>query len=242
MATPRLTLYTLGPAFGLRNVSPFCLKIEMLLTALDLSFDVIEEPDPRKAPKGKLPYLKADGHTIADSELIQEFLDELTQGRVYAGLTNSQRAQGWALSRLTEEHLYWIFVASRWLDDDWWPNVVKGFFHIAPAPVRPLVAGLARRQVRQTYLLQGLGRHSLDEQRGFARRDLQALQDAAAANGIFLFGDTPCVFDFTVAGFMAGVYDNKPATWVTELAEEYPELKAYTERVQAHVGVYGRPA
>ncbi len=241
MAAPSLTLYTLGPAFGLRNVSPFCLKIEMLLTALELDFDVIEEPDPRKAPKGKLPYLKADGRIIADSELIQEYLNELTQGRVYADLSDRERSHGWALSRLTEEHLYWIFVASRWLDDDWWPNVVEGFFHIAPPLVRPLVANLARRQVRQTYHLQGLGRHSLEEQRGFAARDLQALQDAAVQHGAFLFGDTPGVFDFTVAGFMAGVYDNKPATWVTELAEGYQELKAYTERVQKHVGVFGRP-
>lgn len=31
-----LKLVTLPAAFGMRNVSPFCLKIEMLLTALNL--------------------------------------------------------------------------------------------------------------------------------------------------------------------------------------------------------------
>jgi glutathione S-transferase len=234
-----LELVTLPPAFGMRNVSPFCLKAEMLLKSLDLPFTLREEADPRKAPKGKLPYLKTDSGVIADSELITEHLDGMTQGRVYAGLTPQQRAAGVALTRLAEDHLYWIMVASRWLDDDWWPNIVDGFFGIAPTIVRPLVAGLARKQVRQTYHLQGLGRHSLEEQREFARRDLQALQDSVP-DADFLFGDQPGIFDFTVAGMMAGIYDNQPATWVTELARDYPGLQAYTERVQEAIGVYGR--
>ena len=234
-----LELVTLPPAFGMRNVSPFCLKAELLLTALEIPFEHTELADPRKAPKGKLPYLVADGNVVADSELIVEYLDGMTQGRVYAGLTPAQKAQGFALTRLAEDHLYWIMVASRWLDDDWWPNVVEGFFHIAPKPVRPLVAGLARRQVRQTYHLQGLGRHSLEEQRGFAARDLRSLEDSVPDEG-FLFGSNPGVFDFTLAGMMAGIYDNQPPTWLTEMARNYERLHAYTERVQAHMGVFGR--
>ncbi len=237
--TPSLTLVTLGGAFGLRNVSPFCLKVEMLMTSLGLPFELDEQPDPRKAPKGKLPYLLADGQVIADSELITEYLNEITNGRVYADLNDRDHAQGVAIARLVDDHLYWLFVASRWLDDDWFPNVVEGFFHIAPRIIRPLVAGAARRSVRKTLDLHGLGRHTLTEQRGFVERDLKALEDAVPDNG-FLFGDTPNVFDFTVAGFMAGVYDNTPPTWVTDMAQGYPRLRAYTERVQERVGVYGR--
>ncbi len=234
-----LELVTLPPAFEMRNVSPFCLKAELLLAALELPFSKSELADPRKAPKGKLPYLLTDDGTIADSELIVTYLDQVTQGAVYEGLTPAEKAHGTALTRLAEDHLYWIMVASRWLDDAWWPNIVDGFFHIAPKPIRPLVAGLARRQVRQTYHLHGLGRHSLEDQRGFARRDLQALEDAVPDEG-FLFGAAPNVFDFTVAGMMAGIYDNRPATWLTEIAREYERLHAYTERVQAHMGIYGR--
>ena len=241
MTQPNLTLVTLGSAFGLQNVSPFCLKVEMLMTQLGLDFDVAVETDPRKAPKGKLPYLVTDGSKLADSELIVEHLDQITQGRVYAGIAPRDRALGTALSRLIDDHLYWIMVASRWLDDAWFPNVVNGFFHIAPKPIRGIVAGMARRQVRQTYHLQGLGRHTREEQEGFARRDLQALQDAVAERD-FLFGSDPCVYDFTIASFMAGVYDQRPPTWITGVAEEYGALKAYTERVQERIGVYGRAA
>lgn len=234
-----IELVTLPAAFGMRNISPFCLKAEMLLTALEIPFERTELADPRKAPKGKLPYLVADGQVIADSELITEYLDGLTQGRVYAGLSPGQKAQGVALARLAEDHLYWIMVASRWLDESWWPNVVEGFFGFVPMPFRLLASGLARRQVKQAYYLHGLGRHSLEEQRGFAMRDLQALEDSVPDSG-FLFGETPSIFDFTVAGMMAGIYDNQPPTWLTELAEGYAGLKDHTERVQAELSVYGR--
>jgi len=239
LASPNITLYTLGGAFGKRNVSPFCLKLEMLLTALQVPFEMAVQPDPRKAPKGKLPYAVIDGETIADSELIMNKLDEMTQGRVFGSVEAAARAKGFALTRLAEEHLYWIMVASRWLDDDWFPNVVEGFFHIAPGIVRPLIANMARRQVRRTYDLQGLGRHSHAEQVAFARRDLQTLQDAVTSEG-FLCGAAPNVFDFAVASIMTGVYDNRPKTWLTPIAEEYAALHAYTVRVQEHVGVYAR--
>lgn len=236
-----IQLVTFPPAFGLRNVSPFCLKTEMLLTSLQLPFEIIEESDPRKAPKAKLPYLIADGRKIADSELITEYLDNVTQGQVYADLTAEQKAHGTALARLAEDHLYWMLVASRWLDPDWWPNVVEGFFGFVPKIVRPVVAGLARKQVMKTYDLQGLGRHTLEEQKGFATRDLAALEALVGTEG-YLFGQTPNVFDFTVAAMMAGIYDNQPASWLTQCAQSYKNLKAYTERVQAQLSVYGREA
>ena len=120
--------------------------------------------------------------------------------------------------------------------------IIDGFFHIAPIPLRGFVARQARKQVEKTYFLHGLGRHSQQEQHEFARRDLQALQALQAAVGGdgFLFSAEPCVFDFTIASFMAGVYDQQPPTWLTYIAEDYTRLKRYTEDVQAHVGVYGR--
>lgn len=239
MTQPTLTLTTLGSAFGLQNVSPFCLKAEMLMTHLELNYDIEVEADPRKAPKGKLPFLITDGKKLADSELILEHIDEITQGGVYKGLSAKDHAVGVALSRLIDDHLYWIMVASRWLDDEWFPNVVEGFFHIAPKPLRGFIAKQARKQTEKTYHLHGLGRHTREEQEGFARRDLQALQDAVGGDG-FLFGEELCVFDFTIASFMAGVYDQSPPSWLTHVANDYPELKAYTERVQETVGVYGR--
>lgn len=55
MTQPNITRYTLGDAFGMRNVSPFCLKLEMLFSHMGLDFNMVVQPDPRKAPKVKLP-------------------------------------------------------------------------------------------------------------------------------------------------------------------------------------------
>ena len=234
-----LELVTLPPAFGMRNVSPFCLKIEMLLKSLDLEFTLSDISDPRKAPKGKLPFLVADGKTVADSELIAQYLDTLTDGRVFAGLTEEQKGYGYALTRLVEDHLYWLLVASRWLDEAWWPNVARDFFGSLPIPLRQIASGVARRRMAQTFNLHGLGRHSLEEQKGFARRDLESLAAVVPTTG-FLFGDQANIFDFTVAAMMAGAYDNQPATWVTDIALDYQGLHAYTERVQEATGIWGR--
>lgn len=234
-----ITLYTFPEAFGLRNVSPFCLKVEMALAQLGLDSEIVFESNPGKAPKGKLPVVVIDGEKIPDSEIILELLDKKTNGGLFGNLSPAARARGTAWTRLVEDHLYWIVVASRWLDDEWFPNIVSGFFGFIPAPLRRLVAWVAQRGVRQTYHLHGLGRHSLDEQAGFARRDLQAISDAVGESG-YILGDHLTVYDFTVASLLAGAMDNQPATWVTTLIETYPNLRNYAERVQLETGIYCR--
>lgn len=239
MTQPIIEIYTLGGAFGMRSVSPFCLKLEMLLAHLKLEHNVVIQPDPRKAPKGKMPWAKINGEVIADSEIIIETLDRLTHGSVYHELSDQQRALGLGMVRLAEEHLYWLMAAARWLDDDWWPNVKRDFMKIIPRPVRTPVSALIRRRMKQTILLQGLGAHTESEQEAFARRDLSALQNAVI-NGPFLFGDNVSVFDMGIASIMAGIYDNQPGTWLTRVANEFPALKIYTDGVQGTLGVYGR--
>lgn len=234
-----ITLYTFPPAFGLRNVSPFCLKVEMALAYLNLEFDIALQSNPQKSPKGKLPYIECDEGIIADSELIYEYLDRKTGGGIFGSLTPVEYATGFAMTRLTEDHLYWLMVASRWADDAWFPHVRQGFFGNLPPLAGNLVARLARRQVLQSLHLQGLGRHSLEEQAGFARRDFRALAGALSEQP-YIAGDRLTCFDFAVASLLAGIYDNQPATWITNIAAEYPSLKAYAERIQEEVGVFSR--
>lgn len=163
----------------------------MALTHLGLKFDYETEQDPRKAPKGKLPYLIIDGERIADSELIFERLNTMTQGKLYAGLTPEEKATGVAFSRLAEDHLYWMGVASRWLDDKWYPNIVSGFFGFVPGLFRSIAANGARKTIVQTYDLHGLGRHTFEEQKGFAKRVLQAIADIVCTKNYIVGGALP---------------------------------------------------
>lgn len=235
-----ITLFTFPEAFGLRNVSPFCLKVEMALSYLDIDFEIALESDPRKGPKDKLPFIISDdGATIDDSELILQHLDAITNGGLYGQLTPQEIAVGTAFIRLVDDHLYWMLVASRWLEDDWFPNVRKGFFSNLPPLLGPLVANMARRQMRKTYHLHGLGRHSKAQQEWFAQRDLQAIESVVSKEQ-YIIGRRLTVFDFGVASLLAGILDNRPETWLTKLAQAYPALTEYAERVQEDVGVYCR--
>ena len=101
------------------------------------------------------------------------------------------------------------------------------------------MAKIARGQVTKTYLLHGLGKHSLEEQKGFARRDFRAL-DGALAESNYIAAPRLTVFDFGAASLLAGIYDNQPVTWLHPIACEFPAVQAYAERVQAEVGVYCR--
>ena len=42
------------------------------------------------------------------------------------------------------------------------------------------------------------------------------------------------------ADMMAGAFDNQPPTWASTMVQDYQRLRAYTERVQTTVGVFGR--
>ena len=234
-----LTLYTFPPAFGLRNVSPFCLKVEMALQYLQVDYTITEMSNPAKAPKGKLPFIDVNGEIVTDSELILDYLDKSNDGKLYGHLSGEQLARGFAYVRLAEDHLYWMIVASRWLDDNWWPNVDRGFFGSLPFPLRQLVPAIAKSRITKTYKLHGLGLHSLAEQKEFARKDLHALNEAVKTNP-FLLGEEISVFDFAVAAMLAGTLDNQPATWVTDIARSFEPLTAYAERVQEKVGIFGR--
>lgn len=232
-------LYTFPATFGLRNVSPFALKVEMALRYLGMEYRIQGMADPRKAPKGKLPFIEVDGETIADSEIILEHLDRISGGKLFGGLSDDQIARGTAYTRLAEDHLYWIMMASRWLDDNWWPNVEREVFASLSFPMKQLVKTVARAQVRKTYHLQGLGRHTLEEQKAFARRDLNALSKAVQDTP-YLLGDQPTAFDFAVVGVVSGALDNQPQTWLGAIIGEFPALCEYTERVQQSIGVFAR--
>ena len=158
-----MKLHVLPEAFGLRNPGPFAFKCELAITHLKLGHELLDSLDPRTGPKGQMPYLDDEGTIVADSDLILQYVDAKTDGGLYGHLTDVQWADGIAYMRLAEEHLYWLMVASRWLEDAWFPHIKSDFFGSMPFPINHIAPMLARREVKQTYHLQGLGRHTHEE-------------------------------------------------------------------------------
>ena len=65
-------------------LSPFCRKVRLVLAEKRIGVEVVEKRDGergadflRRPPAGKVPVLKADGRTMAESQAICEYLDEM---------------------------------------------------------------------------------------------------------------------------------------------------------------------
>ncbi|MBF7729795.1 glutathione S-transferase family protein [Pseudomonas sp. N040] len=225
-----LTLFQFAPAFNVPNPSPYCLKVETYLRMAGLEYRVRSMADPRKAPRGKLPFIELDGQLIADSAIILRTLSERGSD-LDAPLDAPGRARALAIARLCDEHLAVLTVYFRWIDDEGWAQIKPAFFGTLPAPLRWIVPGLIRRKLANGYVAQGIGRHSRNELLDFAREDLQAL-DALLGAAAFFGGAQPCSADASAYGVLANLILATAETPVNRMAREFPRLVAYCQRVR----------
>lgn len=226
-----IELFQFGPAFNLPSPSPFCVKLELLLKMAEIPYSNRYDADVRKAPKAKLPYIVVDGKDIiADSEIILRYLKDSGQFTLDEWLSETQTAQCVAVTRLVEDHLYWLLVDSRWLNDEVWPVLKKEFFAALPPVVKSIVPGLVRKQVGKVLYGQGLGRHNQEERDKFANDDLAALNGILAGKN-YIMGERICSVDATVYGVLSGIYYPDFGTPLQTLALKYPKLLAYCDRI-----------
>jgi len=226
-----ITLYTFGPGFGLPDPSPFVTKAEVLLKMAGLPYRA-DRSGFGKAPKGKLPYIVDDGERIADSTFIRWHLEKKHGVDFDRGLSAGDRAVAWAFEKMAEDHLYWALLDARWLDD---ANFAKGptaFFQKVPAPVRPIVVGLVRRQVRKAARAHGIGRHSAAEIAALATRSIDAIADYLGSKSYFMGGE-PTGTDATMLAFVAGALCPVFDTPIRTAAERHDNLKRYVGRMAA---------
>lgn len=224
-----ITLYTFGHHFGVPDPSPFVMKAMLLLKFAGLPFE--ERPGrPDRAPKHKLPYIDDDGVVVADSTFIRFHIEKNYGFDFDAGCDATQRAMGWAIDKMCEDHLYWSALASRWLDD---ANFAKGparYFDSLPFPLRPILRILIRRSIEKSLYAQGIGRHTPDERDALAIRDIDALATLLGGKD-FLFGDKPCGADATAMAFVAQLLVPLFDTPMRTRAEQHANLIAYRDRM-----------
>ena len=64
MLKPNLKLFQFNSAFGARNISPFCFKLETYLRMSGIEHEIVWSGSTRNAPKGKLPYIEDDSQIV----------------------------------------------------------------------------------------------------------------------------------------------------------------------------------
>jgi glutathione S-transferase len=220
-----ITLYVVGPAFGLPDPSPFVMKTDVQLKMSGLPYRS-DRGGFAKAPKGKVPYIEDGGRLIGDSTFIRDHIEKNYGIDLDRALSAGQRAQVWAIERMLEDHLYWAMVHGRWMDD---ANFAKGpahFFDGAPDAVRQQ----GRERMRATLHSQGIGRHSDTEIADLAGRSLVALS-VLLGDKPCLMGAEPCGVDATAFAMVAGALTPFFEMDVRTLAAGHQNLVAYSERM-----------
>lgn len=223
-----IKLYAFGPNFGLPDPSPFCMTAMILMKMAGVEYE-LSECDPRKAPKGKAPWIIDDGKQVADSTFIRLHLEEKYGADFDKGLSDYGKAVSWAFERLCEDHLYWTILSERWIVDANFINGPKAFFENIPMAMRYVASSTVRKQIERDLKGQGLGRHSRKEQMLLAKRDVDALAEQLGSKP-FMMGDDPTSLDAIAFPTVMGL---KPANFRTELRgflEAHDNLNAYIDR------------
>ncbi len=226
-----IKLYQFKSAFGLPNMSPFCMKAETWLRMAGLEYETVLVTNPRKTPKGKAPYLEDNGTVIADSTFMLKYLQEQYAAPLDDGVTATERATAHAFGRMLEERFYWALVYSRWIDERGWSVVRDSFFSDLPPVLRTLVPALVRRSVRSDLHHHGIGRHDERDIYRLAADDLASLAGYLGDKPYFL-GDKPTSIDATVYAFVANTVQTPLETPIQQAVREYPNLAVYAERMR----------
>lgn len=226
-----LVVHQIPSAWGLPSVGPFCLKLETYLRMVEIPYRTVFDATPFRGPKGKLPWIEHEGQKIGDSGLILEYLEHRFGCDPDRGLSNRERALAHSLRRLIEENLYWTMVYDRWIVESNWAvarNVILGGI---PAPIRAIIAPIARRGVRRQLEAHGIGRHSRDEIAAIGRADVGSIAEFLADKP-FLMGDAPTRIDAVAYGLLANIAAVPIDSPVRDEIHGRPNLHAYVERVR----------
>ena len=128
--------------FDIPNVSPFCCKLETWLRIAGIPYEVVDTPDPRKAPRGKLPFIEDGGQRIADTSCIVRHLVKTRGVDPDASLDDSQRMTALLVQRTLEEHYAFVLAYTHLVRDEGVQHT-RARFNVVPALLRgfPWAAG-----------------------------------------------------------------------------------------------------
>lgn len=225
-----IKLYQFPSAWSLPNPSPFCMKLETYLRMAKLPFETVSVIDPRRAPKKKLPVISDDGRKIADSGFIIDYLQQKYGDPLDRHLASAQKAEAVAVRRMLEEHLYWVIVYSRWIDDRYWPTTKEAFFGHLKQPLSYIVPKLIQRKIRQDLYRQGLGRHTTTEVYQLGIADLDAVS-ILLEEGEFFMGNEPTSIDACVYAFLQSIIQPPIPSPLQEYAQSHPRFLGYCARM-----------
>ncbi|CAP39554.1 Protein CBR-CDR-6.2 [Caenorhabditis briggsae] len=212
------------------NLSPFCMKLEVLCRVNKIQYEIVESSFARSR-NGTIPFIELNGEHIADSDLIEL---RLRQHFKISSLPTDQEAQSVALSRMADNHLFYILIRYKSSVDAFYETIV-GLLNL-PTVLTALLVPLVRAVFGSKLYARSVGAigdfepKELDE---LLHRDLKVIQDSI--KGKFLFGEKITPADATVFGQLASVYYPFRTHISDVLEKDFPKVLEYCERIRKEV-------
>ncbi|CAB3397461.1 unnamed protein product [Caenorhabditis bovis] len=212
------------------NLSPFCLKIEILCRAFGIDYEVINVVRQRSR-NGTLPFIELNGEHIADSDLIEVRLREHFK---IPSLPPAEEAHAVAISRMADNHLFYLGIVFKIQCDEFHKMIIN--MVEMPSFVKSAVGPLVKRRFSSKVYARAkaaIGDFEPHEREMLLKRDLKAIEDSI--KGKFLFGDKIAPVDATVFGQLASVYYLFPTRFSEILDGEFPKIVEYMDRVKNEI-------
>jgi glutathione S-transferase len=226
-----LIIYPKPPVKQLINNSPFCAKSEVYIKLTKLDFKIQEfNGDPAKFKKGKLPVLKDGDQYICDSALIQRHIENKYNINLNPGLSEDDKALGFAFSKMTEEFFYWSLLHERWFIDSNWKVLVDRYFNNIPKLIRGFITNSIRKNAKKGAIGHGMSRHSDEEIFMFGCECLKTLSTFLKSKK-YLLGDTTSSYDSTFYAFVANSIHSDLSPKLQKEALKYKNLVDYDQRM-----------
>lgn len=226
-----IKLFQFPRMFGIPNVSPYCCKLETWLRIARIPYEVVDTPNPRKGPKGKVPFIEDAGMRIGDSSLIVDHLKRTRSVDPDARLDASQRALALLVQRTLEEHYAFVILYTHFVRAEGWRHM-RITFDSVPAIIRPLVGRLVRGRMKKMLWTQGILRHSDEDIIESALRDWRAVL-TILGDDPFFFGDEPTGLDAIVFGALATSMLTPIESPIRDFLRSQPAFVAYADRIMA---------
>lgn len=215
---------------NLPSASCFCVKLETFLMMNNIEYEIV--PGLKSSSKGKLPWIEWNDETIADSQFIIRRLSQTYNIDMDRPLTAEQKAVSTAVVSMIEDSLYWTMVYSRWLT-----HSIADINCLVRLPVALAYFVIPRiiAKVRKSLHGQGYGRHSVEEIKYIANKQLAALSQLLGQQP-YLFGWSVSFADVVLFSFLATNYEVPPYTCIHEELtsnKELANLVKFIERFKA---------
>lgn len=231
-----LTVYKFVAAWGLPDLSPFCIKLETYLRMAGIAYEPVTI-NTSKAPRSKLPFVRDGERTIADSDVIIRHLEATRGVTLDHGLGPRDRAVAEAFRGMLEESHYFIIMYARWCTAEGraiYRPIMEHYCEVVGIPrlLRAPVIALATLNLRVQAYMQGVARRGPGEVWRLGQRHWDAVADQLDDRP-FLLGARPTSIDATVYAFLVSTIDAPFDTPVKAHALADARLVAYRDRMRA---------